>query len=182
MRICEARATWALVMMTPSVDQITPEPLPRSPGSTSTVERRSFSAISPKSRMDILFASARAFADDDVDFLRRASANEFEREWLADRFTEELRVNIFETRDRMAGEGDEDVSDDDSRFVRGAFRLDFQDNSGGFFCALQGLSESVRQTHGLQADAEIALRDVTFFQQGVNDAIDGAGGNGDGAK
>src|SRR6266478_3096335 len=144
--------------MTPSADQITPEPLPRSPGSTSTVERRSFSAISPKSRMDILFASARAFANDDVDFLRRASANEFERKRLADRFTMELRVNIFEACDGMAGERDENVSNDDSRFVRGAFGLDFQDNSGGFFCALERLAESVRQTNRLQADTEITLR------------------------
>src|SRR5260370_4831529 len=137
MRICAARATWALVMMTPSADQITPEPLPRSPGRTSTVERRSLSALSPKSRMAILFASARAFANGDADFLRRAAANEFECERLAYRFAAELRMNIFEARDRMAGEGDENVSDDDSRFGRGAFRVDFQDDSGGFFCALQ---------------------------------------------
>src|SRR5882757_8440100 len=95
MRIFEACATWALVMMTPSVDQITPEPLPRSPGSTSTVERRSFSAISPKSRIAILFAPARAFADHDVDFLRSAAAHEFECERLADGFAMELRVDIL---------------------------------------------------------------------------------------
>src|SRR5882762_1904158 len=155
MRICEARATWALVMMTPSVDQITPEPLPRSPGSTSTVERRSFSAISPKSRMAMLFASARAFANDDVDFLRRASANEFERKRLADRFTTELRVNIFETRDRMAGECDENVPDNDAGFIRRAFRLDFKNDGRCFFGVPEGLAESIRQTNRLQAHAEI---------------------------
>jgi hypothetical protein len=132
--------------------------------------------------MAILFASARAFANDNVDFLRRAAANEFERKGFANRFTTELRVNIFEACDGMAGERDENVSDDDSRFVRGAFRLDFQDNSGGLFCALEGLAEGVRQTNGLQADAEIALRDVALFQQGVDDVIDSARGNGDGPE
>src|ERR1700726_113675 len=112
-RICEPRATCALVMMTPSDDQMTPEPLPRWPGSTSTVERRSFSAISPKSRIAILLASTRAFADDDVDFLGRASANEFEGERFADGFPVELRVHVLESRDRSAGEGDENISYDD---------------------------------------------------------------------
>src|SRR5713101_7759902 len=182
MRICEACATWALVMMTPSADQITPEPLPRSPGSTSTVERRSFSAISPKSRMAIIFASAWAFANDDVDFLHSAAAHEFQRERLADSFAMQLRVDIFEARDGMAGEGDENVSDDDAGFVRGALRLDFEDDGRCFFGALQGLAQDVWQTNRLQADAEITLGDVPLFQQGVDGVIYGAGGNGDGAK
>src|ERR1700738_2904603 len=135
--------------MTPSADQITPEPLRRSPGRTRTVERRSFSAISPKPWMAMLFASARALADDDVHFLRCAATDEFEREWLADGFTVELRVNVFQACDRTTGEGDENVSDDDPGFVRGAFRLDFENDGGSFFAALQGLAESFGQTHGL---------------------------------
>src|SRR5579864_2322835 len=97
------RATCALVTMTPSADQMTPEPLPRWPGRTRTVERRSFSAISPKSRMAILLASPRAFANDDVDFLGGASADELEGERFADGFAVELRVNIFKARYRAAG-------------------------------------------------------------------------------
>src|SRR5216684_4912100 len=182
MRICEARATCALVMIAPSADQMTPEPLPRPPGLTRTVERRSFSAISPKPWIAMLFGSARAFADDDVDFLRCAAADELEREGFADGFAVQLRVNVFEARDRMARQCDENVSDDDAGFVRGAFRLDFENHGGGFFAALQGLAESVGQTHGLQAETEVALRDVTLAQQGVDDAIDGRSGNGDGAK
>src|SRR5258706_400789 len=152
-RICEARATCALVIMIPSADQITPEPLPRSPGRTSTVERRSCSAISPKPWMATLFTSALAFADYDIHFLGCAAADEFERERLADGFAVELRVDIFETRDRVTSKRDENIADDDAGFVCGALWLDFQDDCSGFFAALQGLAESFGQADGLQADA-----------------------------
>jgi hypothetical protein len=132
--------------------------------------------------MAILFTSSRAFADDDVDFLGCASAHEFQHKRLADGSAVELRVNIFKARDGMAGEGYENVSDDDAGFIRGAFGLDLKDDSGGFFGALQGLAESVWQTNRLQSDAEITLRDVTLLQQGVNDMIDGRSGNGDRSK
>src|SRR5580704_8283582 len=79
----------------------------------------------------------------------------------------------------MASERDENVPDDDAGFVRGAFGLDFEHDGGGLFGALERVAKSVWQTNWLQADAEITLRDVTFFQQGVNDAIDGGRGNGD---
>src|SRR6266851_1212648 len=181
-RVCEARATCALVMIAPLADQMTPEPLPRPPGLTRTVERRSFSAISPKPWMAMLFASARAFADDDVDFLRCAAADELERERFADGFAVQLRVDILETRHRATGESDENISDDDAGFVRGTFRLNLENHGGGLFAALQGLAERVRQTHGLQADAEIALRDVALFQQGVDDPIDRGNRNGDDAE
>src|SRR6266404_4224407 len=168
--------------MTPSVDQITPEPLPRSPGRTSTVERRSCSAISPKPLMATLFASAGAFADNYVHFLRGTAANEFERERLADGFAVELRVDVFEARDRMAGERDENVSDNDACFVGGAFGLDFEHDGGGFFAALQGLTESFGKADRLQADAEIPLRDVTLFQQRIDYAVDRGRGDGNGAE
>src|SRR5712691_12772528 len=165
-------------MIVPPADQITPEPLPRAPGQTRTVERRSCSAISPNPVTGMSFASARAFADNDVHLLRCAAADELERERFADGFAVKLRVDVFEARNRMAGECDENVSDDDAGFVRGTFGLDFENHGGGFFAALQGLAERVRQTHGLQADAEIALRNVAFFQQRVDDAIDRGGRNG----
>src|ERR1700687_562543 len=132
--------------------------------------------------MTMLFASARAFADDYVHFLHCASTNEFERELLADGFAVELRVDVFETGDGMAGQGDQNISDDDAGFLRGAFRFDLENDGGGFFAALQGLTEGVGQTHGLQANTEEALGDVAFFQQGVDDAIDGWRGDGDGAE
>src|SRR5712691_173048 len=169
-------------MIVPPADQITPEPLPRAPGQTRTVERRSCSAISPNPVTGMSFAYARAFADNDVHLLRCAAADELERERFADGFAVKLRVDVFEARNRMAGECDENVSDDDAGFVRGTFRLNLENHGGGLFAALQGLAERVRQTHGLQADAEIALRDVALFQQGVEDPIDRGNRNGDDAE
>src|SRR6266851_8643443 len=132
-------------MIAPSADQMTPEPLPRDPGRTSTVERRSCSAISPNPVTGTLLASARAFADNDVHLLRCAAADELERERFADGFAVKLRVDILETRHRATGESDENISDDDAGFVRGTFRLNLENHGGGLFAALQGLAERVRQ-------------------------------------
>src|SRR5579859_3623475 len=181
-RICEERATCALVMMAPSADQMTPEPLPRAPERTRTVERRSCSAISPKPGIAMLFASARTFADHDVHLLRGAAADELEGDRLADGFAVELGVDVFEARDGMASESDENVAYDDAGFVRGAFRLDLENDGGRFFGALQRLPQIFREAHRLQADTQIALRDVPFFQQGVDDAVYGRCGDGDGSK
>jgi hypothetical protein len=136
--------------------------------------------------MGMLFPSsgafARAFADDDVHFLRGAAADKFERERLADGFAAELRVDVFEARDRMACERDENVSDDDAGFVRGAFRLNFEHDSGGFFAALKGLAESLGQTDGLQAYSEIALRNVALLQERIDDAVNRGRRDGDSAE
>ena len=66
--------------MVPSLDQITPEPLPRPLAWMTTVERRSFSAISPNPVTAISFASMRAFPDYDGPFLDGAATNDLERE------------------------------------------------------------------------------------------------------
>src|SRR5580704_3806588 len=99
-------------MIWPSLDQITPEPLPRPsawPVCTTTVERRSFSATSPKPTTfspelelepepvgDILFSSVRTLGDFDGAFLKRAATNEFHGERFADRLAAEMRLNVFE--------------------------------------------------------------------------------------
>jgi hypothetical protein len=132
--------------------------------------------------MAMSFASALAFADHDVDFLRRAATYEFESERLADGVAVKLGVHVFEARYGMAGERDENVADHYASFVRGTFRLDFENDGGGFFITLEGFAKRVGQAHGLQADAEIALRDVAFFEQGVNDAVNGGRRDGDGAE
>src|SRR5260370_17012363 len=147
-------------MIAPSADQMTPEPLRRDPGRTSTVERRSCSAISPNPVTGTLLASARAFADHDAHFLRCAAPDELERERLADGFAVKLRVDVFEARNRMAGECDENVSDDDAGFVRGAFWLDFENHGGSFFAALPSLTLGVGQPHRLQPNSIYILRVV----------------------
>src|SRR5258708_6465459 len=132
--------------------------------------------------MGTLFASARTFTDYDIHRLGFAATDELKDERLANRFAVELRVDVFKARDTMAGERDENMSDDDARSVRGAFGFDLENDGGGFFGALQGLAESVGQTDGLEADTEIALRDVALFQERIDDAIDCRRGNCDCAE
>ena len=94
-------------------------------------------------------ASVRPLADRDGAFLNSAAANELQRQFFADGFTLELRVNIFQAGDGMAGDSNENVAYDDARILRRAFGLDLQDNPRGFFGALQRLAQSIRQTHRL---------------------------------
>src|ERR1700687_1826086 len=138
----EPRATWALVTTTPSRDQIIPEPLPR-PAPTRTVERRSCSAISPNPGMATLLASVRAFCHHQARFLHSAAANEFQSQRFADRAAVELRVDVFQPRYRMAAERDEDIANDDSRLMCGAFRFHLQDNGRGLFAMLQRLTKGL---------------------------------------
>src|SRR5215472_14541807 len=127
-----------------------------------TVERRSCSAISPNPGMArlalsaMLVRSVRAFANNNAGFLERAAANEFQRKRFADGIRAKLPVDVFEPRDGVAGERDKNVADDNSGLVRWPFRFDFEDDGGGFVVALQRFSERIRQTHRLQADAQVA--------------------------
>ena len=106
----------------------------------------------------------------------------FRSSGLADCGAVQLRVNIFQPRDLLPGESDHDVADDDARFVGRPFGFDFQDDCGSFFFALQLMAKRVRQTHRLQADAEIAARDAALLQQRVGDRVDRGGGNSDDAE
>src|SRR5260370_4681575 len=74
---------------------------------------------------------------------------------------------MLEGRDGVPSERNQDIPDDDASLVRGAFRLDFEDDGCRFFAALQGLAKRIGQAHGLQAHAAIALRDMAFFQKDV---------------
>ena len=65
-------------------------------------------------------------------------------------------MNIFQPRNLLACERDDDVSDDDARFVCRALWFDFEDDRGSFFFALQRLAKRVRQTNRLHADTEIS--------------------------
>jgi hypothetical protein len=44
-------------------------------------------------------------------------------------------VNIFEARDRLAGQGDQNIADDHAGLVRRTFRLDFEDDGRGHLVA-----------------------------------------------
>ena len=112
----------------------------------------------------MLFASVRALADNNAGFLERTAADEFDGKRFADGFGGELRVNVLEARDGMAREGDENIADHDTGFVRGTFGLHVENDGGGFVLALERLPKRRGQSHGLQAYAEIATRNAAFLQ------------------
>src|SRR5215472_1536129 len=130
-----------------------------------TVERRRCSAISPNPGMAMLVGSMYALANDDGCFPEGATANKFERERCSNGFSAKLPVNVFEPGDCMAGQGHKNVTDNHAGLVRWAFGLDFEDDGGGFVVALQRFSQRIRQTHRLQANAKIAVRNAAFLQE-----------------
>src|SRR5689334_22086358 len=148
----------------------------------STVERRSCSAISPNPGMAMLVRSVCALANDDVGFLESSAANEFERKRFADGFGAKLAVNVFEPRNRVAGESYKNVADDDASFVSRALGFDFEEDGCSLVITFQGFSQRIRQTHRLQADAKVAAGDAAFFQKRVHNAIHSRSGDGDGPK
>src|ERR1700687_173409 len=101
-------------MTVPSLDQITPDPPPRFPARMRTVERRSFSAISPNPVTAISFASVRAFRYHNAPSLNRPATNKFQRERFADRVCSKMELNVFKSSDRVARKRDQDVADDDA--------------------------------------------------------------------
>jgi hypothetical protein len=156
-------------MMLPLLDQITPEPFPRPPDWMTTVERRSFSAISPNPVTTVSFSPMWAFGYHDVPVLNRAASNEFQRKRFADRVSCQKRLNILKTSDRLAAERHQNVPDDNSSLVCGAVRIHIQYNRGGLFVPVQRLPQGIRQAHWLQTDSEISARNSALFQKSVGD-------------
>ena len=72
---------------------------------------------------------------------RRATANKFDHNRLADCFSGELGVHVLHSRDRMRAERDQQVADHDTGLVRGAVWFHFDHNGGSFLIALQRLPE-----------------------------------------
>src|SRR5262245_50527923 len=136
-----------------------------------TVERRSCSATSPSPGIPMLVRSVRALANNDAGFLERAAANKFEWQGFADGFGAKLAVNVLEPSDRMAGERDKNVANDNAGLVRRTLGFNFEDDGRGVVVALQRFPKRIRQTHRLQADAKVAARNATFLQKRVYDTI-----------
>ena len=130
----------------------------------------------------MLFASVRALADNDTGFLRRAATNQFDHNRLADCFRGKLSVHVLHSRDRMRAERDQQIADHDAGFVRGAVRLHFDDDGGGFLIALQRLAKRFRQPDWMQPHAEIAMGNVSRLQQGIDDAVHRGSGDGNRAE
>src|SRR5579883_2606623 len=129
-----ARATCALVTISPFVLQMTPDPCPRPAGMTCTVERRSASAISPNPRMSV---PPRPLADGHGQLPPLARAHHFRLDRLAD-------AAGFE---RLSPERHQHVPDQYAAFRRRPFRLERKDDQAFVMS---------RQLHRLQAHAEIS--------------------------
>src|SRR5579872_6138163 len=129
-------------MMTPSLDQITPEPFPRPPALISTVERRSDSAISPNPLTLALISvpSVRPFRDRNFGFLQRAAAHKTDGERFADCRAVQFGMNVFETTDAVSAQRHDDVADHQAGFVSRAVWLDFEHDGGAALFALKGLA------------------------------------------
>src|SRR5271166_2976990 len=159
-------------MIRPSDNHRMPDPLPRLPrGRTNTVERRRRSAISPSPAMPMLFALVFAFADDDADRAGRASAQEFGAKFLPDALAREMCLHIFEAQHWFSIQTHEDVSDHDSRLVRGARGFDFQHHNGAIRLTIERLHEILGKSNRLQTNTKVAARDASLLQQGIDDAI-----------
>src|SRR5947207_8655483 len=147
-----------------------------------TVERRSCSAISPNPGMAMLLSSMRAFANDNVGFLKSPAANEFEWQGFPNGFGAKLPVNVFKTSDGIAGESHKNVANDDASLVCGTLRFDLEDDRRSFVIPLKRSPKRIRQTHRLQTDTKIAARDAAFLQKRFHDTVHRRSRNGDGAK
>ena len=90
----------------------------------------------------MLVASVRALTRNDISFAQGAAANIFDRDRFPYHVGGKLRVHVLHPHDRMRTERDQQIADHDAGLLRGALRLHFDDNGGGFFISLQRLPES----------------------------------------
>src|SRR5580700_4497140 len=148
----------------------------------STVERRSCSAISPKPSMLMSVVSTRTLGHRDAHFLYRPTPHDLCRQRFADVFRLQMRLHVFETRNALAVQRNENVADHHSCFVCRASGFDFEDDCASLFLALQRSAKRLGQANRLQAEAKIAARNVALLQQSIHDAVDLRGRNDDRAK
>src|SRR3984885_10689185 len=114
--------TCALVTILPSCDQITPDPLPL----TCTVERRSFSTISPKAAPMLLSPAAGPLSDANIQILHHARSQKFEFDNLARRRPFQKFRQRFRLGKRLSIASQQNVSQDQSSNRSWSFRLDPQ--------------------------------------------------------
>src|SRR5579885_1815036 len=160
-----ARATCALVTISPFVLQMTPDPCPRPAGMTCTVERRSASAISPNPRMSV---PPRPLADGHGQLAPLARAPDLRLDRLAAAAGFERLLNIVGVLDRLSSERHQHVPDQYAAFRRRPFRLERKDDQAFVMS---------RQLHRLQAHAEISAPHPPTGEQFLDHAFDRAGWN-----
>src|SRR5580704_3561230 len=103
----------------------------------STVERRSRSATSPKPSMLISVLSARTFGHSDADVLDCTATHDLCGQRFADVFRLQMGLHVFEARDGLAGQRNQNIADQHSCPVCRASGFDLEKNCAGLFLALQ---------------------------------------------
>ena len=83
----------------------------------------------------------------------------------------EMRLDIFQVRERLAVERHENVAQQDTRLERGAAGIEFDNHDRARGGEFQTLTKLFRQTDRLKPDANKAARDVTPLEQRICDAI-----------
>src|SRR5215470_5570778 len=156
--------TWALVAISPSPETITPEPPPPKLPPTTTVERRRRSATSPKPVNGISVVSARPLGHRDLHLLNFSSSQQLDGKSFANIVRAKQSVNIAGVLNLIAFNGEDEIADENSSFLRGTFGRDVE-HDGGRLAAAIGTGEIGRQTHRLQTYAQIAARNVAVGEQ-----------------
>src|ERR1700730_12248623 len=112
--------------------------------------------------MPISGAPIGAFGDGDADVAGLAAAKKAGGDGFSDVLALQMGLDILEPRDRFGVQRDQNVSDHYAGIVSGPAGFDFQDDCGGFFLALQGLSEILGEANRLQSDSEVPVGDAAF--------------------
>src|ERR1022692_1162684 len=172
--VLEPRATCALVRMSPSEVQMTPDPplrrsarQPSSSTLTRTVERLRRSPISPNPRIS---APPRPFPDDHVNAARLAAAQHFHLHLPADHVTLQHKLDIVGVLHRLPAAFAQDVADENAGAGGGA---------RGFKRKHDQAFLMIGQFHGLQPDSEIAASHASASQDFIHHAIHGDSRNGE---
>src|ERR1700680_3391230 len=129
----------------------------------STVERRSCSATSPRPSMPMSVVSSRTRGHRDADFLDGSPAHDLCRQCFANVFRLQMGLHIFEARDALAGQRNENVADHHSRFLCRASGFDFANDCAGFFLGFERMAKRLGQAYRLEPDAKIAARDAALL-------------------
>src|SRR5206468_11161416 len=151
----DPRATWAFVTTRSGAHRM-PAPPPSGP-EISTVTCWSRSAI--RARCGGVSAARRPLTDGDLDLPGLAAAQNARGDGIAHTIGLQHGDQISGLGDRVAGDRDEDVADDQSRGRSGTVGGDVHDDDRRPLGQAEPLAEVVRQHDGLRADAEVRPRD-----------------------
>jgi len=105
----------------------------------------------------------RALTDDNLCFLGRAATNEFQRKWFGNHFPRQLRIHVFQARDRTSRQRNQNIPDYNSGVVRRSIRFDFENDCVGTSLAVA--RELGDRLYGVRLDTSETLVDKSVIPQ-----------------